>query len=144
MAVATATKKTKAPKVVKTAPKEVVKEAPKAFKKPVKSSSTAFAVIATGGKQYRVAEGDRVKIEKLQGDHREGDVLLFKEVLLKGDGADVKIGTPHVSGSIVSSTITKISRYKTVDVIKYKQKSRYFKKYGHRQPYFEVTIDSIK
>lgn len=133
--------KKKAPaKATKSAPKA----APKAPKKAPEGSKTAFAVIATGGKQYRVSEGERVKIEKVLGDHKEGDVLVFKEVLLKGDGDEATVGTPHVSGASVHSTITKISRYKTVDVIKYKQKSRYFKKYGHRQPYFEVRIDSIK
>lgn len=131
-------------KATKAAPKKAVKAAPKASKKAVESSKTAFAVIATGGKQYRVSEGDKLKIEKILGDHKEGDVLVFKEVLLKGDGEDVTIGMPHVSGASVSATISKISRYKTVDVIKYKQKSRYFKKYGHRQPYFEVKIDEIK
>ncbi len=115
----------------------------KAVKKPVEGSKTAFAVITTGGKQYRVMEGQRIKIEKILGDHKEGDAYVFKNVLLRGDGEDVAIGTPYISGSSVHATISKISRYKTVDVIHYKQKSRYFKKYGHRQPYFEVRIDSI-
>ncbi len=135
MAIATETKKK--------APKTASKPVPKASKKAVKGPSNGFAVITTGGKQYRVSEGDKLKIEKLVGDHKEGDVLVFKDVLLKSEGANVSIGTPFVSGSTVSSTIVKIGRYKTVDVIKYKQKSRYFKKYGHRQPYFEVKIDSI-
>lgn len=143
------TEATKAPKKAKVAakkaaPKATPKAAPKAPKKALEGSKTAFAVIANGGKQYRVSEGDRLKIEKIQGDHKEGDVVVFKEVLLKGDGDEATIGMPHVSGASVTSTITKISRYKTIDVIKYKQKSRYFKKYGHRQPYFEVRIDSIK
>jgi len=104
----------------------------------------AFAVLATGGKQYLVSVGDRVKIEKLAGDHKEGDSLTFDSILLTGNGAELIFGTPFIKGSFVSATLTKISRYKTVDVIKYKQKSRYFKKYGHRQPFFEVTIDAIK
>lgn len=139
MAEATVTKK-KAPAKAKA---RVPKVASKASKKAPEGSRTAFAVIMTGGKQYRVSPGQRLKIEKLLGDHKEGDTVVFKEVLLRGDGDKLDLGTPHISGASVNATITKISHYKTVDVIKYKQKSRYFKKYGHRQPYFEVQIDSI-
>ena len=104
-----------------------------------------YAVFATGGKQYRAKEGDKVKIEKLPGDYKEGDSLTFENVLMVDDGAsEAALGTPFLKGSYISATLSKIARYKTVDVIKYKQKSRYFKKYGHRQPYFQVKIDSIK
>lgn len=103
-----------------------------------------YAVFATGGKQYRVATGDKVKIEKIIGEHKEGDKLTFNKVLLVDDGAtEATIGTPFIKGAEVKATLNKIARYKTIDVIKYKQKSRYFKKYGHRQPYFEIKIDSI-
>ena len=103
-----------------------------------------YAVFATGGKQYRVAVGDKVKIEKLDDNHKEGDKLTFDKVLLVDDGAtEATIGTPFIKGAEVKATLNKIARYKTIDVIKYKQKSRYFKKYGHRQPYFEIQIDSI-
>ncbi|MES2214291.1 MAG: 50S ribosomal protein L21 [Patescibacteria group bacterium] len=101
--------------------------------------------MATGGKQYRVSPGDSVKIEKIIGDLKEGDKIVFDKVLLVDDGAlAATIGTPFIKGATVSATLKKISRHKTIDVIKYKQKSRYFKKNGHRQPYFEVQIDSIK
>lgn len=120
-----------------------VKTAPKASKSPSEGSKMGFAVISTGGKQYRISPGLRLKIEKMLGDHKEGDTIIFKDVLLKGNGDDLSIGTPHISGATVNATLTKIARYKTIDVIHYKQKSRYFKKYGHRQPYFEVKIDSI-
>lgn len=104
-----------------------------------------YAVFTTGGKQYRVKEGDRVKIEKLAGEYKEGDTVTFDKVLLADNGKSViKLGQPTVKGGEVKATLNKIGRYKTVDVIKYKQKSRYFKKYGHRQPYFEITVDSIK
>ncbi|OHA89010.1 MAG: 50S ribosomal protein L21 [Candidatus Zambryskibacteria bacterium RIFCSPHIGHO2_02_FULL_43_14] len=104
-----------------------------------------YAVFATGGKQYRVAVGDLVKIEKLTDTHKEGDKLIFDKVLLVDDGStEATIGTPFIKGAEVNATLNKIARYKTIDVIKYKQKSRYFKKYGHRQPYFEIKIDSIK
>ena len=101
-----------------------------------------YAVFTTGGKQYRVQAGDKVKIEKLLGEHKEGDKLTFDQVLLVEE--PFSVGAPILEGKTVSATLTKISRYKTVDVVKYKQKSRYFKRYGHRQPYFEVEIDSIK
>lgn len=103
------------------------------------------AVFTTGGKQYRVKVGNLVKIEKLGDEYKEGDKITFDKVLMIEDGgAKVRIGAPFVEGASVSAILNKIARYKTIDVIKYKQKSRYFKKYGHRQPYFEVKIDSIK
>ena len=125
---------------LKTAPKKALKR----VKTAPKEGSKGFAVILTGGKQFRVKVGQSLKIEKIIGDHKEGDSLKFDKVLLKEDGAEgITLGTPFIDKAKVEATITKISRYKTVDVIKYKQKSRYFKKYGHRQPYFEVKIDSI-
>ncbi len=126
---------------VKTPVKTVRKTVPKA---PTKTSKALYAVFATGGKQYRVKAGDLVKIEKLSNTHKEGDKIVFDKVLLVDDGAtEATIGTPFIEGAKVNTTLNKIARYKTIDVIKYKQKSRYFKKYGHRQPYFEVKIDSI-
>jgi len=141
--------KTKAKKAPAKAKKAVVKEpvaakktAPKAVKKAPEGS---YAIFVTGGKQYRVQAGESLKIEKIIGTFKEGDKIDFDKVLLITDGKeDTKIGSPYISGSVVSATLKKISRYKTVDVIKFKQKSRYFKKNGHRQPYFEVQIDSIK
>ena len=119
------------------APRKAVKTAPKA-------STGLMAVIATGGKQYFVSEGTILKIEKLNGEHKEGDSLSFDSVLMLINGSEITLGKPFISGASVSATLKKISRYKTVDVIKYKQKSRYFKKYGHRQPYFEVEITGVK
>ena len=129
---------TKEPKATKRAP------AKKTSTKAPKESGTSYAVFITGGKQYRVSVGDLVKIEKLGDDHKEGDKVVFDKVLLVDDGKSLtSIGTPYIKGAEVKATLNKISRYKTIDVIKYKQKSRYFKKYGHRQPYFEVKIESI-
>lgn len=145
------TKTAKKPAAKKPAVKKTV--AKKATPKKVEKSKDSFAVIATGGKQYRVSPGDTLKIEKILGainktgrdEFKEGDKLIFDKVLLVDDGKDTAtIGTPYISGAAVNATLKKIARYKTIDVIKYKQKSRYFKKYGHRQPYFEITIDSIK
>ncbi|MEI6528224.1 MAG: 50S ribosomal protein L21 [bacterium] len=103
-----------------------------------------FAVINTGGKQYKVSAGDSVKIEKLSGDYKVGDKVVFDKVLLVDNGKDTTIGTPTIKGAAVNATIEKISRAQKVTVIHYKQKSRYFKKNGHRQPYFQVKIESIK
>lgn len=99
----------------------------------------SFAVIETGGKQYRVAPGETIKIEKILGDLKEGSEVVFDKVLL----TEENIGTPLVSGAKVAGTITEVGRNKKVTVIHYKQKSRYFKKAGHRQPFFKVKIDKI-
>lgn len=117
----------------------------KAPKKASKSDKGFFAVFAAGGKQYRAQAGDLIKIEKMKGEFKEGDSVTFDNVLMIDNGAsEITLGAPFIKGGVVTGTISKVGRYKTIDVIKYKQKSRYFKKYGHRQPYFEVRIDSIK
>ena len=99
-----------------------------------------LSVINTGGKQYLVASGDVVSIEKLPGEHKVGDKIVFDKVLLVADDKGAKIGNPTVSGETVSAEIVDIGNAPTVTVIKYKAKSRYFKKRGHRQPYFMVKI----
>ena len=98
-----------------------------------------FAVIKTGGKQYLVHEGDTIQIEKLE--QTEGAVEF--EVLAIGTDDSIKIGTPLLSNK-VKGEITETGKGKKVIVIKYKQKSRYFKKNGHRQPYAQVKITSVK
>lgn len=103
-----------------------------------------FAIIETGGKQYLVSEGDTVRIEKIKGDHKVGDSIDFDKVLLVDNGKDTSIGAPYLSGAKVTGEIKKIDRAKKVVVIKYKAKSNYFKKRGHRQPYFDVKISAIK
>ena len=103
-----------------------------------------FAVIQTGGKQYKVKTGDEIKIEKILGDHKEGDKVVFDKVLLVDNGSDTTIGTPYIDGAKVTGSITKIGRLPKIDVIKYKQKSKYFKKNGHKQPYFQVKIEGLK
>ncbi len=102
-----------------------------------------FAIIQTGGKQYLVEEGSTVKIEKLKGDHKVGDSVVFSDVLLVDNGQDTTIGDPFIKGAQVSAEVTKIGRAKKVVVIKYKAKSNYFKKRGHRQPFFEVKIKKL-
>lgn len=104
---------------------------------------TNFAVIQTGGKQYNVAPGTKLKIEKIIGEYKVGDKLSFENVLMLVNGDDIKIGTPFVTGSKVDAEIIDIAKHKTVEVIKYRPKSRYYKKNGHRQPYFEIKVLSI-
>ncbi len=103
-----------------------------------------LAVIQTGGKQYIVSEGDILKIEKLATDSKKGDKITFDKVLLLSDAGDIKIGTPYLDKSQVEASIIEIGRSEKIRVIKYKQKSRYFKKRGHRQPYLKVKISSVK
>ena len=103
-----------------------------------------FAVIQTGGKQYNVSKGDIISIEKLAGEHKEGDKVTFDKVLLVDDGKNTTIGTPFIPKAEVKGTITQIGRSAKVLVVKYKQKSRYYKKNGHRQHFFKVKIDAVK
>lgn len=112
--------------------------------KATKTESEVLAVVATGGKQYLVKEGDTIKIEKISDDLKVGDKVTFDQVLLKANGNDVVVGTPTVASAKVSASVAEIGRDAKLIVIHYKQKSRYFKKAGHRQPFMKVTIDSIK
>lgn len=100
-----------------------------------------LAIIKTGGKQYKVAVGDKIKIEKLEGE--AGSVISFDEVLFIGDEKDVKIGTPFISGAKVEGTLVEQGRHKKVWGIKHKPKKRYKVKFGHKQLYTEVEITKI-
>lgn len=104
--------------------------------------SDKFAVIKTGGKQYKVSEGDRVKIEKLS--KKEGSVFNFDQVLLYVDGRGVDVGTPILKSVKVSGKILEQGKAPKVIVYKYKKRKRYSKKKGHRQPYTEVEITLIE
>ena len=99
-----------------------------------------YAIIATGGKQYKVSEGDVVRVEKL--DVEEGAAYEFTQVLAVNDG-ELTIGTPTVAGAVVKATALKQDKAKKVIVYKYKPKSGYHKKNGHRQPFTAFKIDSI-
>jgi large subunit ribosomal protein L21 len=101
-----------------------------------------YAVVKTGGKQYRVSKGDRVKIEKIPGE--VGTEVRFEEVLMIGGTEDVKVGTPHVSGASVSARIVEQDRSKKVMVFKFKRRKGYKKKQGHRQAYTQVEITGIE
>ena len=101
-----------------------------------------YAVVKTGGKQYRVSKGDRVKIEKIPGE--VGDEVRFDEVLMIGGTPDMKVGTPHVSGAAVSARIVGQDRSKKIIVFKFKRRKGYKKKQGHRQAYTRVEITGIE
>lgn len=99
-----------------------------------------YAIIATGGKQYKVAEGDIIKVEKL--GVQAGETYTFDQVLVVSD-SEVKVGNPTVSGATVSATVVKDGKAKKVIVYRYKRKTGYHKKNGHRQQYTQVKIDKI-
>jgi len=100
-----------------------------------------LAVIKTGGKQYKVKAGDRIKVEKLEGE--EGKKVVFSEVLFLGDDKKVSIGTPFIKGAKVEGKILKTAKEKKVVGIKFKPKKRYKVKFGHRQTMTEVEITKI-
>ena len=99
-----------------------------------------YAVIATGGKQYKVSEGDVIRVEKLGVN--VGESYTFDQVLIVNDG-EMKIGNPTVEGAVVKASVVSEGRDKKVIVYRYKRKSGYHKKNGHRQLFTEVKIDSI-
>ena len=99
-----------------------------------------YAIIETGGKQYKVQVGDLVRVEKLEC--KVGDKVTFDKVLAVGD-SEVTLGNPTISGKTVTGTCTKQEKDKKVIVYKYKRKSGYHKKNGHRQYFTEVKIDTI-
>ncbi len=101
-----------------------------------------YAIIKTGGKQYRVSEGDVLNIEKLNVE--EGSEVVFDEVLTVVEGSDVKIGKPVVEGAKVTAKVVEHGKAAKILVFKYKAKSNYRKRQGHRQPFTTVEIASIK
>ncbi|MBS6832418.1 MAG: 50S ribosomal protein L21 [Clostridiales bacterium] len=99
-----------------------------------------YAIIETGGKQYKVEQGDVVFVEKLGVE--EGETVTFDKVLVVG-GDDVKVGAPYVDGASVEASVVKNGKDKKIIVYKYKSKKGYHKKQGHRQPYTKVEIKAI-
>jgi len=101
-----------------------------------------YAVIKTGGKQYRVAKGDVVKVEQLQGE--VGDEVAFDQVLLTSNGENVEVGQPFLENSKVVGQITRQGKDKKIVVFKYKRRKGYRRKKGHRQHFTLVRIEDIK
>jgi large subunit ribosomal protein L21 len=99
-----------------------------------------YAIIATGGKQYKVAEGDIIKVEKLGAE--AGTTVTFDQVLAVNNG-ELKVGSPIVANANVSATVVEEGKNKKIIVYKYKRKTGYHKKNGHRQPFTKVKIDKI-
>lgn len=103
-----------------------------------------FAVIETGGKQYRVFEGDIITIERLPGKHKEGKKLIFDRVLMVDNGKDTQIGDPYLKGAKVEATLEWEGKEKKIEVLRFKSKSRYLKRKGHRQIKMRIKVAAIK
>ncbi|MBW1722912.1 MAG: 50S ribosomal protein L21 [Deltaproteobacteria bacterium] len=101
-----------------------------------------YAVITTGGKQYRVAPGEEVKVEKLSGN--AGDTVTFEKVLLTSDGEKVQVGKPYVDNAKVIGRITRQGKNRKIVVFKYKRRKNYRRKRGHRQEFSLVRIENIE
>lgn len=106
------------------------------------SETMAFAIVETGGKQYKVAEGDIFSIEKLS-DKKEGDKVSFDKVLLIDDSENTELGTPYLTGASVEVTLTEVGKGKKLHIQKFKSKSRYKRRLGHRQPYAKVQVEKV-
>lgn len=101
-----------------------------------------YAIIQTGGKQYRVSEGDVIIIEKL--DAQAGETIAFDEVLTVVKEGAIQIGKPVVAGAKVTGTVVEHGKGKKIRIFKYKSKANYRKRQGHRQPFTKVTIEKIE
>jgi large subunit ribosomal protein L21 len=97
-----------------------------------------YAVIATGGKQYRVTKDATLRVEKLNAE--PGSTVEFGEVLLMGEGADVKLGTPLLKGSKVSATVVRHGKGEKVSIVKFRRRKHYLRQKNHRQAFTEVKI----
>jgi large subunit ribosomal protein L21 len=100
-----------------------------------------YAVIKTGGKQYRVSEGDVIRVEKLEAE--EGTTVNFDKVLAVGEGDSVKVGAPYVDGGSVTATVQAQGRDKKITVIKFRRRKHYRRKQGHRQSFTELKITAV-
>jgi large subunit ribosomal protein L21 len=101
-----------------------------------------YAVIATGGKQYRVTKDGVLRIEKL--DAEPGSTVEFDEVLLVGEGAEVRVGKPKLEGGKVLATVVRHGKGAKVSVVKFKRRAHYLRQKAHRQPYTEVKVTEIR
>lgn len=101
-----------------------------------------YAVIQSGGKQYRVTKGDTIKVEKIDAD--QGATIDFEKILMVGEGNDTKIGGPFVDGSKVTAVIKSHGRSKKIKIVKFRRRKHYQKIQGHRQSYTELEITEIQ
>jgi large subunit ribosomal protein L21 len=101
-----------------------------------------YAVIETGGKQYRVSPGEVVKTEKLSGNI--GDPVSFDKVLLASDGENVRLGNPYLEDGVVTGRIARHGKDRKIIVFKYKKRKNYRKKQGHRQYFTLIKVEEIK
>ena len=100
-----------------------------------------YAVIVTGGRQYRVMQGETLRVEKLEGE--VGAAIKFDQVLLVGSGEDISLGTPHVGGASVAAKIVSHGRGDKIRIIKFRRRKHHQKQMGHRQYYTEIEIGEI-
>ena len=100
-----------------------------------------YAILKTGGKQYKVSEGDVIYVEKLGVE--DGATVFFDEVLVVGEGDSITVGAPYVSGAGVTGTVEKTGKGKKINIFKMKPKKGYRRRQGHRQPYTKVEIGKI-
>ena len=101
-----------------------------------------YAVVKTGGKQYKVTQGDKLKVELLEGN--PGDIITLDQVLMIADGEKLSIGAPLLKGSTVSATIKSQGRHDKIEVVKFRRRKHFQKRTGHRQYYTELEITGIK
>lgn len=102
-----------------------------------------IAIIETGGKQYVVTNDSVLSVECIKGVSKAGDKITFDKVLLTDDGSSTNVGAPYISGAKVTAELIETGKGDKVRVIRYRQKSRYYKKKGHRQPYAKVRITAL-
>ena len=119
-----------------------VKSNARRWKNRILSEVVMYAVIKTGGKQYRVIKGETLKIESLDGD--VGSAIVFDKVLMLGDGDKVSVGKPLLVGATVTATILTNGRHDKVKIFKMRRRKHYQKHQGHRQNYTEIRIDGFK
>lgn len=100
-----------------------------------------YAVITTGGKQYRVSEGTVVRIEKLEAE--AGTTVEFDKILVVGAGAEIAVGAPYVSGARVTATVQSHGKADKVRIVKFRRRKHYLRQKGHRQPYTEIKVTGI-
>lgn len=127
--------------VKKATTKKAVKKAPKK----VKAVDTGeFAVLMTGGKQYRVSVGDTLMVEKLPEEHTAGDIVIFDKVLLVENNDGCSIGDPFIKGAEVHAEFKENGRAHKIRIVKYKAKARQLTQNGHRQPFAKLVVTAIK